>query len=373
MADNFEPYLFESLINTIPGSVYWKDINGFYLGCNDVVIKKGNLSSRSQIVGKTDYDIWPEFAEQIRKNDIEVIKQNITIETEETVVLKNGECFFFSSVKSPLRDNSGNIIGIIGNSIDITELKRAKQQAEAASQAKSQFLALMGHELRIPLTGIISTANLMLEAEIDGKESRELIKIIEDSGSYLLSTIDTILDFSKLEAEKFEIFPANLNIKELMENICSILTASAREKKLTLETYYDPKLPPQIISDFRVIRHIMTNLIGNAIKYTEKGNIIVNIKVVQKTSESIKLEFIVEDTGIGIPKDKLDYIFDRFSQVENTYTRKQSRSGTGLGLSIVKKFVTLLNSQICVTSKVGKGSRFYFVADFALPELHNSE
>lgn len=358
----------ETFINGIPGSVYWKDKKGVYLGCNDVVVKKGNLKSKKDIIGKTDFDVWPEVAEAIHKADLEVMRQGKTVEIEEVVILKNGDKMFFSSVKSPLKDENNTIIGVIGNSLDITELKQAKQKEELASRAKSQFLALMGHELRIPLSGIISTANMLVETDISIEESRELGRIIEHSGNYLLSTINTILDYAKLESKKFELHPTVVNLQHTADEIISILAATAREKNLIIETDYSSSIPAFVITDSGVIKHILSNLIGNAIKYTDKGKIIVSINKIETTLSTAQLEIAVQDTGIGIPHEKLDFIFDRFSQVENAYTRKHSRGGTGLGLSIVKKLVSLLGSNICVTSKLGKGSRFSFMAKFDLPK-----
>ncbi len=361
-------YRLETFINGIAGSVYWKDIHGVYIGCNNAVIQKGNLESRANIIGKTDYDVWPEMADALRRVDLEVIEFDKTIELEETVVLKSGERLYFSSIKSPLRDEHGNIIGIICNSLDITELKEAKQRAEEASHAKTQFLALMSHELRIPLTGIISTASMLVDDDVTLKEVNEFGKIIYNSGNYLLSTIDNILDFAKLEANKFELFSSPLDLKFLIDEISNILSANATEKKLDLVVVYESRITKNIISDYRVLRHIFTNLIGNAIKYTETGQVKIKVRTLKQAESFISLEVLVEDTGIGIPSEKLNFIFDRFSQVENAYTRKSSRQGTGLGLSIVKKLVELLKGSISVTSKVGKGSVFCFVADFSLQQ-----
>jgi len=350
----------EHFINGIPGSVYWKDKDGVYLGCNDAVLKKGDLKSRDDIIGKTDQEIWPEFADSLRKTDFQVMQENRSIEKEETVVLKNGERMYFSSVKTPLKDIEGHIIGVIGNGVDITELKEAKQYAEAASQAKTQFLALMGHELRIPLSGIISTANLLVESIVTLEESRELGRIIEHSGAYLLSTINSILEYAKLEANKFELITSKVDLEGLIEETISVLAASAKEKNLILKIDMDQTIPQRIITDARVMRHILSNLIGNAIKYTEKGSIQVKVKnIAQFANESVALKISVSDTGIGIPKGKIDYIFDRFSQLENAYTRKNSRNGTGLGLSIVKQFVNLLGSEgVSFMQSAGRARNF---------------
>lgn len=361
----------ENFINGIPGSVYWKDKKGIYLGCNDVVIHKGNLKSKAHIIGKTDHDVWPEFAESIRNVDLEVMKNDKSIEIEETVVLKNGERLYFSSVKRPLKDEEGNIIGVIGNSLDITELKEAKQHAETANHTKTHFLALMGHELRIPLTGIISTANMLVENEMTSDEVKEVGKIIEDSGSYLLTTINSILDFAKLESKKFELFQTRVNLVSLIDEIIHILAATAKEKKLTLQTKYLSPIPKKIITDSRIIRTIMTNLIGNAIKYTDKGEVNVSIKTLRQTQNTVELEISVADTGIGIPEEKIEFIFKRFTQLENAYTRKNSRSGTGLGLSIVKNLAALLNCKIQVKSQLGKGSTFSMIGEFPLPKQNS--
>ena len=359
-------YQLETFLDGIPGSVYWKDKNGVYLGCNNTVVVKGNLKSKADIIGKTDFDVWPEMAKTIRKHDLEVMRQNKVIEMEETIVLKSSETMYFSSVKTPLRDTDGNVIGVICNSVDITELKLAKQNAEVANQAKTQFLALMSHELRIPLSGIISTASILSDSDFTMEETREFGKIIEKSGNYLLSTIDSILDFAKLEANKFELSVVPINIKTTIDEITSTLAASAKEKGLNLTIDYNICPYTSIISDPLVFRLIFNNLIGNAIKYTVKGSVSVAVKTTKRPKNLLSLQISVQDTGIGIPKDKLNFIFDRFSQVETGYVRKTSRQGTGLGLSIVKKLTDILQGKISVKSKIDVGSVFSFSAEFPI-------
>jgi signal transduction histidine kinase len=366
--EDIQSYQLETFLNGIPGSVYWKDKNGVYLGCNNTVLVKGNLESKADIIGKTDFDLWPEMAKAIRKNDLAVMRQNKAIEVQETIVLKSSETLYFSGVKSPLIDIDGNVIGVMGNSVDITELKLAKQNAEAANQAKTQFLALMSHELRIPLSGIISTASILADSDFTMEETREFGKIIEKSGNYLLSTINSILDFAKLEANKFDLSLAPINIKNLIDEITSTLLASAKEKDLNL--IIDYKICPytHILSDPLVLRLIFNNLIGNAIKYTVKGSVSVSVKTTKRPKNNLGLLISVKDTGIGIPKDKLVFIFDRFSQIETGYVRKTSRQGTGLGLSIVKKLTDILKGKITVKSKIDVGSEFSFTAEFPIQQ-----
>ncbi|MEO8400655.1 MAG: ATP-binding protein [Gammaproteobacteria bacterium] len=355
---------FENFINSVPSSIYWKDKNGVYLGCNNAVIQKGNLASQEDIAGKTDYDVWPEYADALRETDQEVMTTGNIIEREEIVMLKNSETLHFLTIKSPIRDHHGNIIGVIGNSIDVTELKQAKQAAETASLAKTQFLAMMSHELRIPLTGVLSVADLISKEDLSITEIKELAKIVENSAEYLLSTIDGILDFAKLESNKLEIINAEVDLQLLITEISAILGASAQRKGLKFTVNYHPAPPPAVFSDNRVLRHILTNLIGNAIKYTDKGSISIDVQTKITSAATIQLIINVNDTGIGIPANKMDFIFDRFSQVANTYIRNNSRQGTGLGLSIVKKLVDLLQGQILVKSTPNVGSTFSLTLDF---------
>jgi two-component system aerobic respiration control sensor histidine kinase ArcB len=362
------PFQLQAFIDGIPGSVYWKDHNGIYLGCNNTVLNKGNLKSKADIVGKTDYEIWPEMAPTIRKTDLAVMQQNKVIEMEETIILKSSERLYFSSVKSPLKDAEGNVIGVLGNSVDITELKLAKQNAEIANQAKTQFLALMSHELRVPLSGIVSTASILADSEFTVEETREFGRIIEKSGNYLMETIDSILDFAKLEANKYELRVTRVNIKILIDEIIGILSARAKEKNLKLTVEYTFCTQTVVVTDSLVLRLIFNNLIGNAIKYTNKGRVTVRVTASQQSNNSLRLKVNIKDTGIGIPKDKLEFIFDRFSQVETGYVRRSSQQGTGLGLSIVKKLTELLDGKIVVKSKIDVGSQFNFTVDLPFYE-----
>lgn len=245
------------------------------------------------------------------------------------------------------------------------EVKFTRQTIEAANHAKTQFLALMSHELRIPLTGIISTASMIAEHGLTIEEARELSKIIVSSGNYLLTTINSILDFAKLEADKFEVVHQRVDLHTIIREIITLLDFSAKEKGLKFTAHF-PESLPNIISDPRALRHIITNLVSNAIKFTEQGDIDIYIKIIDQKQNTIHLEISVVDTGIGIPHEKLDLIFDRFSQIENVYLRKNSRNGTGIGLSLVKKLTELLGGEIRVDSEVGKGSTFYFSGKFVL-------
>ncbi len=357
----------ENIFDQIAGGLYWKDQEGIYMGCNDAVVEKCNFSSKTDIIGKKDCDLWPAEADKIRQVDLYVMASGTTIQMEEFITLRDGEVFHFSTIKAPLKDNKGNIIGIIGNSLDVTELKKAQKNAETASLAKTQFLALMSHEIRIPLTGIISSTSILAEGGTPPDKTTQLIKIIQQSGQHLLSTLNSILEFAKLEAAQFELLPTITTLHTEISGIVHLFLAHAEQKGLSLVLQYDTTLPEKVIIDPMVMRHILTNLISNAIQYTDKGGVIVRVQRIASTAKSVTIKIEVADTGMGIPSDKLTVIFDRFAQLQDTYTPKQSRSGSGLGLSIVRKLAHLMKTNVNVASMTGKGSTFSIVVELPLP------
>jgi len=291
----------------------------------------------------------------------------------------------FVDVRPFIKDKKNNTVGIVGNSFDTTLLKQAQKQAEMANLAKTQFLALMSHELRTPLTGIICSANILAEMDKMPSEAIEFIGYIIESGQYLLSTVNNILDFAKLEANQFKLITSQINLRRTVEEIINILKVVAKEKKLDLFLEYENTLPANVIADPRVIRHILTNLVSNAIKFTDQGKITIQVRPLSpnrypnfeslitpldnlendKKLKSCFFEIAVSDTGMGIPADKLDLIFNKFSQLEDDpYVRKKSHYGSGLGLTITKKMAELMGGKINVTSELGKGSTFCLIAKF---------
>lgn len=362
----------KTVIARLPGNVYWKNAEGKYLGCNTNFAIISKLNSPDEIYNKTDSDILDvELAEKISQTDISVVKNRKEIYKEEDGVDSNGNAAIYLSQKSPLFDLEGNVIGILGVSIDITDrkqmeenLKIAKQKAEAANRAKSRFLATISHELRIPLTSILGFGSLMEELNIKNKKEKEYIKHIIYSGSYLLSLINNLLDYNRLETDNFELINLPLNLKKLMADVISMLSGAAKLKNLSLQLDYPENIPYQVIGDSRVIQQILVNLVGNAIKFTEKGHVIARVKCLEDSAESTELQIAIEDTGIGIPKNEQTSVFKRFYQVGNVYTRNTSLTGTGLGLAIVKNLVKLMGGKISVTSKLNVGTTFYFTSQF---------
>lgn len=368
----------ESIIAHMPGNVYWLDRSCIQLGCNDNVLKMLGIT-REQYIGKSYEDLaklglWTEGqGEKFKKDDMEVMtsgKAKLNVE-EPPLRDVHGNISYYLTSRVPLRDEAGNVTGVAGISIDITDrkkaeeaLKEAKLRAESASLAKSEFLATVSHELRIPLTSILGMAQLIRTQKLTPKKQIEYVEHISTAGSHLLSVINDILDFAQLEAEKFELFPAPIDLKALIEETCVMLTQLAKAKNLELLVSYDPEAPHLILGDSRAIRQILINLVGNAIKFTEKGFVSIDVECIDNYDTEAKFAITVKDSGIGIPPDKQGIVFDHFSQVDSSQSRKYP--GTGLGLAITKKLIGLMNGSIGVSSKVGQGSTFRSVLNFPL-------
>ena len=259
--------------------------------------------------------------------------------------------------------------------IDITERKRAEEmrlerdRAVDASQFKTQFVATMSHELRTPLTAIIGAAELLRAMNLDQRQ-RACVETIDESAGALLSTVSSILDFSKIEAGKIDLETRNFELDSAVAKAASVLAPQARAKGLTLHTYVDPSISPTLRGDEDRLRQILLNLIGNAVKFTSGGNIVVRALSVETSSRHERVRFEVQDTGIGIDDETLQRLFEPFVQADASSSRVHG--GTGLGLSICKRLVELMDGAIGVTSEPGNGSLFWFTAQFGRPSVAQS-
>jgi PAS domain S-box-containing protein len=284
-------------------------------------------------------------------------------EGELSVRRKDGSIFPAYYVFNVLRDTHGQSIGFLGIGTDITERKRAeedlrrsKEKAESATKAKSQFLANMSHEIRTPMNAIIGLTGLLLNTEMTA-EQRDYIETIRGSGDALLAIINDILDFSKIDEGKMEIERQPFDLVDCIEASLDLVAQSAIKKGLSLSYSISSLVPKRILGDVTRLRQVLVNLLSNAIKFTDHGDISLVISC-QPGNPLYEIEFSVSDTGIGISQDRMDRLFQTFSQVDASMTRKYG--GTGLGLAISKRLVELMGGRIWVESEVGKGSTFHF-------------
>ena len=242
------------------------------------------------------------------------------------------------------------------------ELETAKAAAESANRAKSEFLANISHELRTPMNGVIAMSDLLLDTPLD-EEQTQYASTVRDSGGSLLAIINDMLDFARLDAGKMTLSPEPFNLREAVQEITNLLSAEAKAKDLILSLYYEADAPSRLIGDGVRIRQIVTNLAGNAIKFTERGAVQVRVKCLEQnlnqaqSSNLAVMHIEVEDTGIGVPADKLEAIFQKFTQADGSMTRRYG--GTGLGLAIVKQLAEAMGGEAGVTSREGEGSTFW--------------
>lgn len=363
-----EKTILRTIIDAAPSLVVVKDINGFYIECNRKFLELKCLK-REEFLGKTDYDLFDPFEiDEILQNDKIVIETKKLLVKESYHLSNSGVKLYVEKYIVPLLDYNGNVAGICVVAYDITKrhqiqmhLQQAKEDAEKASMMKSSFLANMSHEIRTPLNGVLGFLQL-LEDTNPSVEQKDFIADAQVSAEILIQIINEILDFSKIEAGKLKTDNISFDVRSVVEDVTVVNISSAYKKGLDLSSLICSDVPQNVFGDPSRVKQILNNLVSNAIKFTQEGDVAIYVNLVSQDSENATITFSVKDTGIGIPNDKFQLIFDSFSQADVSTTRKYG--GTGLGLSISQKLAELMGGRISLESKIGEGSVFTVTLPF---------
>jgi PAS domain S-box-containing protein len=398
-----ERNLLRTLIDNLPDNVFVKDTGSRLIIDNIAHRRLLGATSQEEVLGKTDFDFFaPELAAQYRADEQAVIQSGQPlVNHEEPTVDPAGERHWLLTSKVPLRDSRGKIAGIVGINRDITERKRAeeelkryaqdlevareaqeknatqlarafeqlaveKQRAEEASRAKSEFLANMSHEIRTPINGILGMTELALDTDLT-PEQRDYLSMVRSSADSLLTVINDILDFSKIEAGKLELDLVEFSLRDCLGETIRMFALCAHQKGLELTFRAHPEVADHLVGDPTRLRQILSNLLGNAIKFTERGEVILSVEAAAASNDALALHFVVTDTGIGIPAEKRRVIFEAFAQADSSTTRKYG--GSGLGLTISCRLVEMMGGRLWVESEVGKGSAFHFTTKFRVAKV----
>lgn len=361
---------FENLFRVSPIAIVTTDANSDISDCNPAFEKlfgytKSEVLKRQLtevIIQPVEHQNSSQLADRVRGGDmIHVVTQRRH---------KNGGLVDVELFAMPIHGGDENA-SYMALYHDITDLIAARRAAEAAVKAKAEFLANMSHEIRTPLNAVIGMTSLLLDTPLN-PEQQEYAATVRNSGDALLGIINAILDFSKIEAGKLELEQQPFSISDVVETSLDLIASNASAKKLEIAYLVESTVPRDLIGDVTRLRQILVNLLGNAIKFTEKGEIITRVALECQEGEECILHFSVQDTGIGIPPDRIEHLFESFTQVDASTTRRYG--GTGLGLAISKQLVEIMGGQMWVESELGKGSTFHFTirAEKAPPRLNNA-
>lgn len=347
---------------------YYKDKHSKFLGGNLAWSNYHGESNPAALIGKSDLDsknLSDDTKQDLLNEEQDLMKTAGSIRRREHLV-KDGDDIYYESVKTPLFDKNGQVIGLVGITRNITAqvktelaLEKAREEAEHLAQVKSSFLAVMSHEIRTPMNGVIGCASLLNETELN-TEQQQLLRTIQSSGESLLVIINDILDYSKIEAGKMEFDHSHFDLRTLIEECLELFGKQVNEKGLQINYLLAPELPPILVGDSSRIRQVINNLLGNAIKFTERGEVftevtLLQLNVLEKTCEIL---IAIKDTGIGIAKESQSQLFNAFSQADSSITRRYG--GTGLGLAISKKIAEQMGGRLWFESEPRRGSTFYF-------------
>lgn len=362
--------LLQVLLDNTLEYVFFRDLHGSFILVNKAFSNAVTSSPYDSPIGQTfdDY-VSSEIADWVRTIDSEVITSGKpSVNQVANFVFKSGTTHWLQMTTVPVQASNGDMVGYVSVARDINESKRTEselrdaiKEAKAASRAKGEFLAAMSHEIRTPINGIIGASELCNETELD-LEQRGYVDTVIQCSNTLLSLVNDVLDFSKIEAGQLTLEQLNFSLEELLEGVIDEFTQAVRKKKVELILSCDEKLPRYLIGDPTRLKQIFYNLLGNAVKFTEEGEVVLRAELVRSGQQIATVRFSVTDTGIGISSERLEAIFSSFTQEDMSTTRKYG--GTGLGLAISKELAELMAGTLEVKSELGKGSTFILEVPF---------
>ena len=367
----------ESLINSIHDRIFYKDLAGRYLGCN-TAFAVGVSRPAGEIPGLSAHDLYPrDVADALDTRDKAVLGELRERSGEYWVTYPDGKRALYETVVSPLWDERGEPQGVLGIGRNITqrkeqeeEVRHAKEIAEDATRMKSDFLANMSHEIRTPMNAIIGLSNLVLKTDLTASQ-RDYIAKVQAAGQHLLGVINDILDFSKIEAGKLDLEHNDFDLEKLLDNTVNLIREKSDAKGLELMFEVAPDVPLNLVGDSLRLGQILVNYASNAVKFTEKGEIVISLQASERTDKDVLLHFRVQDTGIGLTPEQVSRLFQSFSQADASTTRKFG--GTGLGLAISKQLAELMGGEVGVESEQGKGSTFWFSARLGIGTVNQRQ
>jgi PAS domain S-box-containing protein len=368
-----ERHLLRTLIDNVPDAIYAKDTESRYVLVNRAMAA-GVDTTPAELLGRTVFDCYPpEQAQRFFDDDRAVMRSGQALIGREEVALdrSTGGQRWMLTTKVPLRDDGGRIVGIVGISRDIGELRRvqelriAKERAEAANEGKSRFLANMSHEIRTPMNAILGMSQLALQSGLNDAQTR-YVSHVQRAAESLMAILNDILDLSKIEAGHLAMECVEFDLDDVLDRLAAVIGLKAEEKDVELVYALPPRLPRRLLGDPTRLGQVLLNLTSNAVKFTERGEVLVSATQSVREDNAVRLVFEVSDTGIGLRADEIARLFEPFTQADSSTTRRFG--GTGLGLAISRHLVQMMGGEITVDSEPGRGSRFGFSARFGLPE-----
>jgi PAS domain S-box-containing protein len=367
-----------TIIDNIPFPIWMKDSAGKYLLVN-IAFEQLYGVNRAEVVGYSLTEIMERFKfldsafdiKSVAEEDKKIIEGKMTVNSSQRMNIYDKD-YFLEITKCPIENLDNEIIGIAGIAVDVTSYKsyedgllRARETAIQANKMKSEFLANMSHEIRTPMNGILGFMQLLADTELNDEQTDFLNEAIKSSEN-LLKILNDILDLSKIEAGKMPMENITFNIRAVVEDVATLASTSALKKNVEINALCYSDVPEQLLGDPGRLKQVLNNFINNSIKFTESGEIVISVKLLEKNADKVKLEFKIKDTGIGISAENKNKIFEAFTQGDSSTTRKYG--GTGLGLTISKNFIHMMKGDISLNSIPNEGTEFMFTAEFGISE-----